>query len=251
MLIPNLFPFGKYHAVGILSREHFTDIARIKPKHFVNCFDGCNYFFQKVNEIDSKFNYPIISLNFLQPSGASIIHPHVQVLIDKEPYEETRLLIEKSNSYFKRHNTNYWRDLSKLEKKISIRYIGSSGCVDWVSSFAPGGNNEIIGIVNGDASCIVELNKEEIKDLSSGVSKIFKAFSSFGFQSFNMGIYSAPLGRNISDYFLVNLKIVSRPNLKTLYAADKGFMEILYNENIVSTVPEEVCEDLKRYFKNS
>ncbi len=66
-----------------------------------------------------------------------------------------------------------------------------------------------------------------------------------------MGIYSAPLGRNISDYFLVNLKIVSRPNLKTLYAADKGFMEILYNENIVSTVPEEVCEDLKRYFKNS
>ena len=251
VLIPNLFPFGKYHAVGILSKKHITNIAKIESKDFMNCFEGCNNFFRKVNEIDSRFVYPIVSLNFLQPSGASIVHPHVQVLMDKEPYEETQLLMKKSQSYYTKYNRNYWRDLSKLEKNLSLRYIGNSGCVDWVSSFAPRSNNEVTGIVDSGASCIIELNKNEIMDLSLGISKIFRGFSSFGFQSFNMSIYSGPLDRNISDYFLVNLKIISRPNLKVLYTADKGFMEVLHNEAIILTLPEKVAEDLKRNFKKS
>ena len=250
VLIPNLFPFGKYHAVGILSKKHFTNIAKIEAENFVNCFEGCNHFFRKVNEIDSGFVYPIISLNFLQPSGSSIVHPHVQVLMDKEPYEETRLLIEKSLSYFTKYNRNYWRDLSKLEKKLSSRYIGNSGCVEWMASFAPRSNNEVTGIVGNDASCIMELSKNEIKDLSSGISKLLRAFSILGLQSFNMSIYSSPLDGSMSKYFLINLRLISRPNLKILYTADKGFMEVLFNETIVSTVPEQVAEDLKRYFEN-
>jgi len=247
-LFPNLYPFNKYHAVGILTEDHFTDITAIKSENYQDCFRICNDFFFKVNAKDPDYIYPLISLNFLQPSGASFVHPHVQILIDSKPFEETGLLVDKCLRYYKKKSSNYWEDLIKSEQELGLRYIGDSGCVKWIASFAPRSNNEVIGIIKSKTSCLTELNNNEIADLGEGLSKIFVGLSSLGLQSFNMNAYSGPLKREITEYFLINLRIISRPNLRNMYTSDKGFMEILQEEPIISSVPEETSKKLKAFF---
>lgn len=247
-LFPNLYPFNKYHAVGILTEDHFTDITAIKSENYQDCFRICNDFFFKVNAKDPDYIYPLISLNFLQPSGASFVHPHVQILIDSKPFEETGLLVDKCFRYYKKKSSNYWEDLIKSEQELGLRYIGDSGCVKWIASFAPRSNNEVIGIIKSKTSCLTELNNNEIADLGEGLSKIFVGLSSLGLQSFNMNVYSGPLKKEITEYFLINLRIISRPNLRNMYTSDKGFMEILQEEPIISSVPEETSKKLEAFF---
>ena len=247
-LFPNLYPFNKYHAVGILTEDHFTDITAIRSENFKDCFRICNDFFQKVNAKDPEYIYPLISLNFLQPSGASFVHPHVQIMIDSKPFEETGLLIEKSSRYHKKKSRNYWEDLIKSEQELGLRYIGDSGCVKWIASFAPRSNNEVIGVIRSKTSCLTELKNKEIADLGEGLSRIFRGLSSLSLQSFNMNVYSGPLKSEIAEYFLINLRIISRPNLRSMYTSDKGFMEILQEEPIISSVPEETSKKLKTFF---
>lgn len=247
-LFPNLYPFNKYHAVGVLTEKHFTDITDIKSENYKDCFRICNNFFLKVNAKDADYIYPSINLNFLQPSGSSIVHPHVQILINSEPFEETGLLIEKCQEYYKKKSSNYWEDLIKSEQELGLRYIGDSGCIKWIASFAPRSNNEVIGIIKSKTSCLTGLNNNEITDLGDGLSKIFRGLSSLGLQSFNMNIYSGPLKKDITEYFLINLRIISRPNLRNMYTSDKGFMEILQEEPIISSLPEEISKKLRVFF---
>lgn len=251
VLFPNLFPFGRYHAVGILSERHITGISEVSFENFRDCFEACIGFFNRINEMDPTYVYPLISLNFLQPSGSSIVHPHVQALIEKEPYGETNSLIEESHSYYEKNSRNYWKDLFQIEKMNESRYIGKIGCVEYIASFAPRNNNEVIGVIFSDNSYITELKREEIKDLSLSLSKLFKAFSKIGLNSFNMSLHSGPINRSISDYFSIIIKIISRPLLKAFYTNDKGFMEVILDEPVISSLPEKTATSLKKYFKSS
>jgi galactose-1-phosphate uridylyltransferase len=250
-LFPNLFPFGRYHAVGILSERHITNISEVGSNNFRDCFEACIDFFNRINEMDSTYIYPLISLNFLQPSGSSIVHPHVQALIEKEPYGETNLLIKESLSYYKKNSRNYWKDLFQIEKINGSRYIGKIGCVGYIASFAPRNNNEIIGMIFSNNSNFTGLKREEIKDLSLSLSKLFKAFFTIGLNSFNMSFHSGPMDRSISDYFSIIIKIISRPILRAFYTNDKGFMEVILDEPVMSSLPEKTAASLKNYFKNS
>lgn len=247
VLFPNLYPFSKYHAVGILSERHITDISEVSFENFRDCFEVCINFFKGINEIDPTYVWPLISLNFLQPSGSSIVHPHVQALIEKEPYNETKSLIEESHSYYKKSSRNYWKDLLQIEKMNKARYIGKIGCVEYIANFAPKSDNEVIGVILSDNSNIAELKREKIKDLSLSLSKLFKAFSKIGLNSFNMSILSGPMNRSMSDYFSIIIKMISRPILKAFYTNDKGFMEVILDEPIVSSLPENTAASLKKY----
>ncbi len=251
VLFPNLFPFGKYHAVGTLSEKHIADMSKLNSENFIHCFEACIDYFRRINKIESAYVYPLISLNFLPPSGSSIIHPHVQALIEKEPYEETDLLIEKSRSYYEKNSSNYWKDLVEIEKINKTRYIGKIGTVEYVTSFAPRSANEVIGVVFSDNACITELKKEEIEDLSLSLSKIFKAFTKMGFDSFNTTLYSGPLNESVSEYFSIIIKVISRPSSSQYYTNDKGFMEVMLDEPVISSYPEKTAELLKRHIVSS
>jgi galactose-1-phosphate uridylyltransferase len=245
ILFPNQFPFGEYHAVGILCKEHFLEINKWGSKIWENCFKGCIEFFELIVEKNPNVRFASINLNHLPYAGASIIHPHIQVLVDAKPTVMLDLYLKKSFEYFIKNKSNYWLDLIETEKEIGQRFIGETGSVSWLASFAPTWNDEVIGIINNKSS-FFELQNSQIKDICTGLEKILKGlYEERGIRSINMVVFSAPLKENSDEFFSLNLKIISRSPTSTW-----AFSEIIHREPIISTLPEDVAKDLRDFLSD-
>ena len=92
------------------------------------------------------------------------------------------------------------------------------------------------------------LNEDDIFGIADGISKVLRGFYDKGIRSVNMTINSAPLDENLGEFLYLNIRIVSRSLMVENYTTDQGFMEVLHNEPIISTIPEDVALGLKKYF---
>ncbi|MDI6883863.1 MAG: hypothetical protein QMD00_01800 [Hadesarchaea archaeon] len=246
-LFPNLFPFGGFHAVGVFSGDHYLELNQFAPKLLEDCFKTCLRYFRLVHKKHPEIRYWHINWNHLPPSAASIIHPHVQIMADSEPSPYLRELVEKSESYRKQNDSNYWPDLVKAEKANGERFIAKTGAITWLTSFAPQGNREVLAVIS-DTSSLAEFEKHGLKEFCMGLSKILKGYHALGVQSFNMGTFSGPCDKDLSDFYLLNARLTSRPNPTPFYTSDKGFMEIFHEEPIMETMPENLAKRLRAHF---
>ena len=243
-LLPNLFPFGGFHAVGVFCGDHYLKLNQFTPKLLEDCFEGCLNYFELVHEKHPEIKYWYINWNHLPPGAASIIHPHVQILADSTPTPYLRELIEKSEAYRDRNGSNYWSDLVEVEKTGKHRFIGKTGSVYWLASFAPQGNKEVAAIFS-DISSLAGLKGRRLGEFCRGLSSILKGYHATGVQSLNMTTFSGPCDEDLSDFYLLNVKLISRPDLTPFYTSDNGFMEKFHQEPVIETMPEGLAEKLR------
>lgn len=245
-VFPNLFPFGGFHAVGVFSGDHYLGLDQFSPKLLEDCFRACLKYFELVHEGREEIKYWHINWNHFLPAAASLIHPHVQILADPEPTPYLRELIEGSKSYYDRNGSNYWLDLMRAERR-GERFIGKTGEVDWLTSFAPQGNREVMAIFS-DTSALVGVKGGKLEEFCDGLSRILKGYHALGVRSFNMATFSGPCDEDLSDFYLLNARLISRPAPAPFYASDTGFMERLHHEPVVETIPETLAENLRKFF---
>ncbi|MEM3736927.1 MAG: hypothetical protein QXJ75_02380 [Candidatus Bathyarchaeia archaeon] len=245
-LFPNLYPFGEHHAVGVFSGVHYLRLDQFQPKLISDCFKVCLEYLMRIHVKQPDVRYGLISWNQMHPAGASIIHPHLQVLADRWPTSQVEELLVKSEAYYEKYKSNYWSDLVSVEKENATRLVGETGAVTWLASYAPQGNTEVLGVFSG-VSNLSGLKDSHLADLCLGLSKILKGYHDKGVRSFNMTVYSGPIGEDL-EYYSLNLKLMSRPSPSPFYTCDTGFMERLHYEPVIERRPEETAEELKKYF---
>lgn len=183
----------------------------------------------------------------MPPSAASIIHPHVQIFADPRPTPRLRELIEQNKAYHKRESSNYWSDLVDIERSNKERFIGGTGPVTWLTSFAPQGNKEIMAIFS-DISSLAGLTGRALSGLCAGLSSILKGYHAIGVQSFNLATFSGACDEDWSEFYLLNARLISRPNPAPFHTSDNGFMEKFHREPIIETMPENLTEKLQAHF---
>jgi galactose-1-phosphate uridylyltransferase len=246
VLLPNLFPFAEHHAVGVLSENHFLRLNEITKETLENSFAVSIDHFNRIFKLNNEMKFCSINMNYMPPAGASIVHPHTQITSDIKGSGKLLELLQKSQEYHKIHGTNYWTDLVETEAWLKERFIGTSGDVSWLTNYAPMGKNEVLGIVTSPISHFRAFDEVLIRDFSEGLSKIFKGlWEKRHVRSINFTIYSGPIDTNLSDYFRVHIKMISRPVLRPFYTSDTAFMENFYAEPIIETAPEDVASDLR------
>ncbi|MFW6125974.1 MAG: hypothetical protein ACOC58_02600, partial [Chloroflexota bacterium] len=202
-----------------------------------------------VHERDSAARYPMWIWNYLPPSGASIIHPHVQIVIDRDPTPGLATLFQRSNEYRSTHESSYWHDLVREEKTRWERFIGENDSVYVIASYAPRGNRDIQFVFRRTAN-LADLNEEQAKGFADAVIRILKCYKEMGVNSFNLVTYSGPTGEN-PDHYLLNARIVSRPWFQPWYTADCGFMERFFDGWVIETLPEDVARSARQWFRAS
>jgi galactose-1-phosphate uridylyltransferase len=241
-LFPNLFPLSEFHAVCALTKDHYLELKNFSQDFLIDGLQACLEFIrQATNKADSTMNYATINCNYLFPAGASVVHPHIQVLGGDIPYTFLDRLLKESYNYFQKYSSNYWKDLVIKEKEMNERYIGRTGTVEWITSFSPIGTNEIQGIVLNKSN-FLELTDNDIISLVDGLSKILHYYGEEGWSTFNFTLYSGPLTE--VEWFSCNLRIVSRPNVYKNYRADDYFLQKLLGTEILVTSPELLAKEL-------
>lgn len=244
LVFPNLNPFGECHAVAILSREHFLNPDEFSPQMIKDNLLAAKRYILSVHAQNKEARYPIYMWNYMPPSGGSIIHPHVQILVEREPTPQVSQLLQKSLEYYARSGENYWRNLAQEERRLDERFLAGDDHISVTASFAPRGFNEVCFIFN-EISSLAEMDEGRMESFSVYLSRALRAYKEIGVGSFNLVIFSGPIGGNESYFYWMSAKLISRPYPQGIYTSDTGSMERLQDVWVIDTLPEELARRMK------
>jgi UDPglucose--hexose-1-phosphate uridylyltransferase len=237
LLFPNLLTYTQYSAVAVYSPElHYLPLSAMTERLVSDNLATHVEYIKTVMKFDDSAVWASINANHMLPSGSSLFHPHLQSSVDPLPSTVQQQLAEVPGERF--------RAYLEQERKAGVRYIGSTGAVHWLASFAPMGFNEVRALIPGVGSA-GGLTDDHVTQLGDGLAKILNLYAELGFQSFNMAIYGAPPANR--DYVL-NLRMVCRSNLQSPYRSDVTYFERLHWQAMVDTSPEDLAERARTRF---
>lgn len=245
-LFPNLFPIGKYHSVIVLSKAHFLKLSEFSPEIISNGLRAAQQFANAIYENDKEAAFVAVNANYLFPAGATLVHPHLQMLITPTAYSYHERLVSACRSYYKENSAEYYPELIQKEKGIGSRYIGQIGGWHWIAAFSPIGVNEIQAIHESENDFGV-LSDSDLIALATGINKVLALYDGLGHLSFNYSIYSA---RNLfsGKGFRCIMKIISRQNLYSNYRNDDYFLQKLLQTELIINLPEELAVKMRELF---
>ncbi len=246
ILFPNLFPVSQVHAVIRVGSKHHLPIQGFSPQVIEEAFQAYREFDHRIHRANPTAKFMTLNANYLLPSGASIFHPHFQVLGSDVPFSHLSELLTLSKDHFQKYGTCYWMDLVEAEQKLGVRFVVQSGSVSWLTAFSPQGANEVLGILNVRRE-MLEMEESDISDLARGLSAVLRGYASMGFSTFNFSLYSGPLAAG-DESFRCFLRVISRQNIYENYRTDDYFLQKLLRNELILTTPEELATILRGFF---
>ena len=180
-----------------------------------------------------------ICVNYLPPGGASIIHPHLQVVGSSIPMTTAAVELERVRAHHERFGSCFHDDLVEAEVARGERVIGRHGPVTWMAAFAPRGNTELIGVCDG-VERLTELTSEHLEGLAQGLAQGLRTYRSLGYSTFNLAITGAPEGEAAGAR--VTASLVSRQSVVAHYRCDDFFLQKMLGAEILIEPPERVAE---------
>lgn len=249
VLFPNLFPLAGYHAVVMLGSRHFRTLDDFPPLLLEDAFGAALEFIRRCYEEDPKAEYFTINANYLFPAGASVLHPHLQILGSPHPGTHHRLLLEKSREYYRAEGSCYWTDLVQAEESSGQRFIGRVGASAWLTAFSPIGANEINAIWTG-RSDFLEWGEEDVRGMAEGLSRVLRSYHEMHYSTFNLSCFSGPLNAG-SQEFRCMLRVINRQNVVPHYRTDDFYFQKLLKNEIIITRPEQLAKRVRKYFQTT
>lgn len=248
-LFPNLFPVAGYHNVIRLGDRHFRKMNELSPDLFADGFTVALDFVRKSFEYDPSMGYPSLNMNYMLPAGASLMHPHMQIINSPTPSTHHNLLLEKSRQYMRQNLSSYWTDLVNEEKTLDHRYIAQTGEAHWIAAFSPTGYNEIQTVWPRKQN-FLQFTEKDIKDLSHGLSHVLKIMHSMKLSSFNFSCFCTPLHEKPADTpeMACFMRLVNRQNVIPHHRTDDYFLQKLLKNELILNPPEKLAQWMKKDF---
>ena len=246
VVVPNIMAYATHSAVGIYDPgRHFLDLDDLTPSLVGDALTVMVRHAQLVRRLDPTAVWSSISANYLPPSGASLVHPHLQSAHDACGLTGQRLLAEQSRAWHDDRHGSYWAALVDQEAG-GPRWAGHIGRVSWLTPFAPTGFHEVWGVVSGAAD-VTELTEEDSQALGQGLSQVLAAYRAWNLTSFNFAVIGG--GPQAGEHgHQVVLKVISRSNPEPWYRSDATYFERLYGEALIDLSPEEIADGVRARF---
>lgn len=246
ILFPNKDPYGEHHAVGILSNAHHIPLEAYEEKTLLDSLDLSQEYFRTVHQKNSSFRFPVYVWNHLPPSAGSIVHPHIQLLLESRPAPFIEFLIAQCRAWQERTGEDHWEALIQEEARIGERVILIGQELAVMAVFAPRGFREILLVVRGSGS-LADLETDQKQAFCNALVNLLKAYHAMGVGSFNLVTFSPPMGETDPPPFPFHARLISRPYPSGIYTNDTGFFERMYDLWIIDTLPEEVAMQVRPF----
>jgi galactose-1-phosphate uridylyltransferase len=244
VVVPNIMAYATHSAVGIYDpARHFVDLDEFTPSIIGDALAAMVRHAAAVRRLDPSAAWSSINANYLPPSGASLIHPHLQSAHDACGLSTQRLIVERSAAWD--GDRSYWQSLVEQEEG-GPRWVGRTGRVTWLTPFSPTGFHEVWGVVD-DVADVTELSEQDTAAIGEGLSRLLLTYHSWNLCSFNFAVIGGGPAGSAQRYRLV-VKLVSRSNPEPMYRSDVTYFERLHGEALIDISPEEVAEGMRARF---
>ena len=244
-LFPNLFSLAKYHAVVTLSEAHFLRLSELTPELLRDALTAVHRLVERIYQRDTAA-YVTVNTNYLFPAGASLIHPHFQVLVSSQPYTHHAQLVSACLAYFQAHAASYHSVLIEEERRLGARYIAQTGNWHWLAAYSPLGSHEIIA-AHASEGDFARLGMDDLHGLAQGISGALRLLESLGYLSFNLSLYS--VRAETTQGFNCLLRLIHRQNPYPNYRNDDYFLQTLLQAELILDLPEQLSERARSFFR--
>ncbi|NOZ85583.1 MAG: hypothetical protein GXP49_04850 [Deltaproteobacteria bacterium] len=257
VLFPNLFPLSSIHAVVMLGDEHFRRLNQFEPSLLGDGFKVALELVKRCEKVMPGIKYFTINANYMPPAGASVMHPHLQLLGSTLPGTHHQKLLSRSRAWFEREKACYFRELVEQEEQ-GPRMIARQGSGCWLAAYAPLGGHEIQCIWPEKAS-FLDFEDRDVDDLACGLSAMLSTYHDLGLSTFNFSMFGARTnsegrdkgGNSESDYFKCMLRLVNRQNMVPDHRTDDYFFQKLLENEIILRKPGELAGLAREHFKDA
>ncbi|MCC0694214.1 galactose-1-phosphate uridylyltransferase [Clostridioides sp. ES-S-0048-02] len=225
------------HEVMIESNKHNSSFYNMNQKEFEDVFFMYRNRFKDLSK-DDKVEYVSIFKNFLRKAGASLMHPHAQILsMSFIPPEITNELLV-SKEYYDSNKSSLYNDLVENEISLNKRVVYNGDAFLVIIPYATKYSGEV-RVIFKDNIKFDELTDNNVKEISMIFEKLFKKLYNInGYMPFNLCIHTHPTKIETKSYFNVHMHIIPRKyNL--------GGFELGTNMYVSSMNPEELTKKLK------
>ena len=242
VVLPNAFPYSRYCGVTLFSDDHFLSLDQFAPEVLHDAFSAGVMYIERVKKSDPDIETASINWNYLMPAGGGLYHPHLQVVVNREPSHFHSHLMKASLAYREENRKNYWERLVKFEKLQKERYIGCEGKIEFISVFSPNGMfGEVLAIFTG-MRILTDITGEDWASFQRGLSRILKCFFRMNLNSLNMTLL---INLNPCEEFFVQARITPRMSMPPWGTSDINYFEKGHNEIIVVLPPEALAEEIR------
>jgi len=138
--------------------------------------------------------FGIVTWNYMPPAGATQVHPHMQVIVSRNPGNALRRSLASAASWRERTGRCYHAALVDTERGLGERWVGEAGTVAWLAPFTPTGLLGDLAAVFRERATVLDLSDADIADFAHSLVRILGALASRGLWSFNLCLMPAPFG---------------------------------------------------------
>ncbi|MCL6638344.1 MAG: hypothetical protein K6T80_01510 [Firmicutes bacterium] len=246
-VIPNMFPCEPYAGVVVMTPEHYLPMDGIPENTLVDSLEAGFQFLKMVraheagNDIAGSINW-----NYMPHGGGSIIHPHLQVMAGQEPTNYHGAVLSACENYRRNGGGNLAADLLAAEITAGERYLGRTGNVHWLMSFAPRGMCDVTAVFEGVAG-VEDAGRQTLTDFARGVQFVLKYYDSVNISGFNAAVYPGLPGR---EGYWMTARLAGRFVLPPFGGSDMTQYQVLHGVTWSFMAPENVADSLRIFFNS-
>jgi UDPglucose--hexose-1-phosphate uridylyltransferase len=240
-VIPNKYPITDFHEVIIHSPDHEKDIDELPLKQVELILrtykDRCNFYKDKRSDL-----YVHIYNNVGKEAGASIKHPHSQLVVFNQIPEEIAEEIAGAEDFFERKGLCPYCDLIRKELSSKERLVLESDLFVVLTPFESEWPYEITVFPKEHQADFGEISDKELLDLASVLQQTLQAYNkTLSHPDRNFWIHSLPVGVQppATCYYHWHLNLI--PRIKTLGGLELG-AGIMVDDRVG---PEQAARELR------
>lgn len=245
VLAPNLFPYDDVSAIVAMSHAHFLPMANLPEGMVADSLKlARDFIVASAPTLGERPAYGIVTWNYMPPSGASQVHPHMQVIVTDTPGNQLRRELDAEARFLDRHRTPYPEAMLAAERGRE-RWLGEQGGVAWWVPFCP---SSMLGDAQGmfaSRSDLSECTDADLESFAGFLSRLLRAYAGLGLWSFNLTLLPDALG-NRSGRHRLTARLLPRFYLHPrLHNSDTAYLQLLLGEKFGMVYPEQHAADLR------
>ncbi|MBN1297923.1 hypothetical protein JXA80_14190 [bacterium] len=247
LLFPNLFPLAAIHSVLTWPDHHFLRPGEFSSERLTDLFLLAGQFIAAIRRVYPDIRFLSLNCNYMPPAGASVLHPHFQILGSREPAHRLREVMDAAGVWHQTNGHCYWNDLIDVERRTGDRWVGMSGDWAWLTPWSPLGSNEVMGI-HESAETVFDLEDNDWRSLADGLSRVLKMYDDQHYSSFNVCLTGGCCDTTAGQRCVI--RVISRQNVRSLYRNDEYFLQKIHGIELIVSPPERVAADLRPRFES-
>ncbi|KPK03669.1 MAG: hypothetical protein AMJ64_15185 [Betaproteobacteria bacterium SG8_39] len=245
LLVPNLFPYDDVSAIVSMSQAHFLAMDAMPVTLVADALKLARDFIVTAAPlVEAREVYGIVTWNYMPPSGASQVHPHLQVIVTDTPGNQLRRELEAEARFFAARKRPYPVALLEAERG-GARWLEEAGGIAWWVPYCPTGMLGDAQALFVEQATISACDDATLEAFAGSLCRVLSAYARMGLWSFNLTLLPDAQGQRSGRHRL-SARLLPRFYLHPqLHNSDTAYLQLLLGEKFAMLYPEQHAAELR------